>query len=100
MRDGDRSVPTIRGGDRNIHRMCRHSCNGGHVDNQSTITENTKHIMTNPQTNNNTTNNENMYPLNDQALEVLSGIKHLIQTYELDEIIALIDKTLNSSESK
>ena len=46
MRDGDRSVPTIRGGDRNIPSMCRHSCNGGHVDNQSTIMKNTKHIMT------------------------------------------------------
>lgn len=37
-------------------------------------------------------------PLNEQALEVLSGIKHLIQTYELDEIIALIDETLNNSD--
>jgi hypothetical protein len=47
------------------------------------------------------TNNENMSPLNEQALEVLSGIKHLIQMgFELDEIIAFIDETLNSSESK
>jgi hypothetical protein len=47
----------------------------------------------------NMTNNENMSPLNEQSLEVLSGIKHLIQTYELDEIIALIDETLNNQRT-
>jgi|14BtaG_2_1085337.scaffolds.fasta_scaffold03680_7 hypothetical protein len=42
-----------------------------------------------------------MYTLNEQTLEVLLGIKYLIKTQQLspNEIIALIDETLNNADN-